>query len=112
MQAQRLVDRMHDRVRDNPQPRPDPLDGHGADLLLLEDGVADADLPAVRVACEEVFSLRGRHEWPPAIHIYPLWAEQYRVLALGMDLPVRDVTEAAAAVSAFVSRIASTPLPA
>lgn len=82
------------------------------DLLLLEEVVADADLPAVRVACEEVFRLRGRHAWPPAIHIYPLWVEGYRSLALGMDFPVLDVAEAAAAVSAFVSRIASTPLPA
>ena len=82
------------------------------DLLLLEELVPDTDLPAVRVACEEVFSLRGHHAWPPAIHIYPLWVEGYRSLALGMDFPILDVAKAAAAVSAFVSRIASAPLHA
>lgn len=77
------------------------------DLLLLEEILADTDLPAVRLACEEVFRLRGRHAWPPEIRIYPLWTDGYRSLALGMNFPVLEVAEAAAAVGAFVSRIAS-----
>jgi hypothetical protein len=79
------------------------------DLLLLEEVLADADLPAVRLACEEVFRLRDRHAWPPAIHIYPLWTEGYRSLALGMDFPVLEVSDAKVRVDAFVARIAAAP---
>jgi hypothetical protein len=56
-----------------------------------------------------VFELRGKHPWPPAVRVYLRWPEGYRSLAHGMDFPVLDVAEAAAAVGAFVSRIASAP---
>ena len=80
------------------------------DLLLLEEILADADLPAVRLACEEVFRLRARHAWPPEVHIYPLWADGYRNLAHSMGFPVLEVTEAKAQVDAFVARIATAPI--
>jgi len=79
------------------------------DLLLLEEILADADLPAVRLACEEVFRLRGRHSWPPEIQIYPLWTDGYRNLARGMDFPVVELIDAKASVGDFVARIASAP---
>ena len=80
------------------------------DLLLLEEVLTDADLPAVRLACEEVFRLRDRHAWPPEVRIYPLWTEGYRNLALGMDFPVLEVSDAKVRVDAFVARIASAPV--
>ncbi|MEI7742872.1 MAG: nucleotidyl transferase AbiEii/AbiGii toxin family protein [Chloroflexota bacterium] len=79
------------------------------DLLLLEEILAEPDLPAVRLACEEVFRLRGRHAWPPEIRLYPLWADGYRNLALGMGFPVAEVSDATVAVSDFVARIAAAP---
>jgi hypothetical protein len=95
------------------------------DLLLLEEVLADADLAAVRLACEgrprgesgggrlaceEVFGLRDRHAWPPEIRIYPLWTAGYRNLARGMDFPVLEVSDAKVRVDAFVARIASAPV--
>ena len=44
------------------------------------------------------------------IRIYPLWADGYRALALGMGFPILEVTEAAAQVNAFVARIAAAPI--
>jgi hypothetical protein len=76
------------------------------DLLLLEEVLDDADLPAVRLACEEVFRLRGRHAWPPAIRVYPLWPEGYRALTTAMGFPVTEVGDAVDLVGAFISRIA------
>jgi hypothetical protein len=78
------------------------------DLLLLEEVLDAADLVPVRLACEEVFGLRGRHAWPPMIHVYPLWPEGYRALASGMGFPVADVADAVEQVGAFVSRIAAS----
>ena len=39
--------------------------------------------------------------------VYPLWSDQYRALSEGMDFPVTDVNEAAAAVEAIVAWISS-----
>lgn len=75
------------------------------DLILLDDLVAEEDLGRVLDACNEVFSLRGTHGWPPRVTVYPLWPDQYRALSEGMDFPITDVNEAAAAVEAIIVRI-------
>ena len=43
------------------------------DLLLLEELVGECGWPDVRSACLEVFALRPRHTWPPAITVSPAW---------------------------------------
>jgi hypothetical protein len=75
------------------------------DLILLGELVVETDLPRVRDACVEVFSLRGTHTWPPKVQIYPLWPDQYRALTESMGFPVTDVADAATAVEAMVARI-------
>ena len=77
------------------------------DLILLDELVVDKDLPSVRAACVEVFSIRGTHPWPPKVVIYPLWPDQYRALAKSMGFPVTEVADAAAAVDAMIKRIST-----
>ncbi len=78
------------------------------DLILLDELVAETDLPRVRHACVEVFSLRGMHAWPPHIQVYPLWPDQYRALTESMGFPVTEVADAAAAVEAMIARISKS----
>ena len=73
------------------------------DLQLL-DGLVD-DWPAVRAACEEVFRLRQKHPWPPAVTVFPSWADAYAASAVANHFPVTDVDEAATKVTALIARI-------
>jgi hypothetical protein len=75
------------------------------DLILLDELLVHKDLPSVREACVEVFSIRGTHPWPPKVSIYPLWPDQYRALAKSMGFPVAEVVDAAVAVEAMIRRI-------
>lgn len=74
------------------------------DLQLLE-AVTDIKLSAIRDACEHTFALRGQHAWPPEIVVYPSWHESYAAMARNMRMPITDVDEAVAAVTAFIARI-------
>ena len=76
-----------------------------ADLILLEELVDDADLAAVRDACVDVFAVRGRHIWPPALvapaHWPALWDE-----ILETDAVVEEsLPEAVDRVRALIVRI-------
>ncbi len=73
------------------------------DLQLLEELVGD--WPAVRTACEEVFRLRQKHPWPPAVTVFRSWADAYAASAVANHFPVIDVDEAAAKVTALIARI-------
>jgi hypothetical protein len=75
------------------------------DLQLLE-AVANGELSTIRDACEETFAIRRQHEWPPEIAVYPSWSESYAAMAQNMEMPTIEVEEAAAAVRAFIARIA------
>lgn len=75
------------------------------DLLLLEGLVDERGWPAVSEACREIFELRAKHAWPPAVTIFDDWPGPYRVLADELEFPIRDVNEAAAAVQAMIVRI-------
>ncbi len=74
------------------------------DLQLLE-AATNGQLGIIREACEETFALRGQHTWPPEIIVYPSWSESYGAMARNMAMPITDVEEAAAAVTAFIARI-------
>jgi hypothetical protein len=73
------------------------------DLQLLEELVDN--WPAVRAACEEVFGLRQKHPWPPAVTVFPSWTEAYAASAVANHFPVTDVDQAAANVTAMIARI-------
>lgn len=73
------------------------------DLQLLEELVDD--WPAVRAACEEVFRLRQKQPWPPAVTVYGSWVEAYAGSAAANHFPVTDVDEAATNITALITRI-------
>jgi hypothetical protein len=75
-----------------------------ADLWLLRE--LGPDLQSVREACEAVFAHRAEQPWPPEVHVPPHWAEPFARLAEEIDLPTRDVGEAAAALRAFIAEMA------
>lgn len=75
------------------------------DVLLLEELVGEDGWPDVLAACEEVFGLRGKHRWPPAVTVFPGWPEPYAVLARQTSFPITDVNEAASAVTGLIARI-------
>ena len=77
------------------------------DLLLLKDLVNEDEWVALREACEELFSLRGMHEWPPAVTVFDFWPEPFRALATQLSFPIDSVEEAAREVESFISRIRS-----
>jgi hypothetical protein len=89
-----------------------PLQGGGEnvrfwdliDLQLLE-AVTNGELTIIRDACEETFALRGQHTWPPEITVYPSWGESYAAMAHNMEMPITEVEEGVAAVTAFIARI-------
>jgi hypothetical protein len=75
------------------------------DLLLLEELVTD--YAGLREACEQVFRLRGTHDWPPPLELPPHWVEPFARLARELELPVADAEDAMRRVRAFVDRIKS-----
>jgi hypothetical protein len=87
-------DRENDRFRDL------------IDLLLLEDLVEDDEWSAVREACEEIFTLRAKHLWPPTVVVFDFWLDPYRALAAELSFPMAEVQEAADAVQSMIERIA------
>lgn len=75
------------------------------DLLLLQELLAEGDLPAVRAACTEIFAIRARHSWPPRVTVYPAWAPGFAAMAAELGLYTDDVEVAAAALRAFIADI-------
>lgn len=92
----------------------DPLDGQRAndrardliDLQLLAALLSDADprtLSAVRQACIEIFTSRGRQPWPPMVTVWPHWPNLYEVAAIDVrDDVVGDVDQAARWLQHFI----------
>jgi hypothetical protein len=76
------------------------------DVLLLWDLVNDDERLSIREACEEIFSLRAAHPWPPTVTVFESWPEQYRVLAEEVRFAMTDVAGAAQAVQATIDTIA------
>lgn len=65
------------------------------DLQLLRELVDDGGLPAVRAACVEIFELRAKHAWPPAVTIWPSWADGFTAMAREVAFNTDDVGIAA-----------------
>ena len=76
------------------------------DVLLVRRLLEPDDLPEVRRACVEVFRLRGKQPWPPAISIPDAWQELFVVeLAKAPGFEPTDVYAAAAAVGDLITII-------
>lgn len=74
------------------------------DILLLADLVDDAEYPALREACIEVFGLRAKQPWPPAIVVQPSWPATWRRLAQGEGSSL-SLDEAFEGVTRLTARI-------
>jgi hypothetical protein len=75
------------------------------DLPLLRDLLAPEDMPAVRVACVELFSLRDKQTWPPQVTTYPSWADGFAAMAAEIGFPTTDIEAAAQQLRDFIAEI-------
>jgi hypothetical protein len=75
------------------------------DLLLARDLLGPADLKRTREACGAIFDKRAKQSWPPAVTVYPSWAQTFARIAEEETYPITDVEEAAALVSEFIDEI-------
>ena len=76
------------------------------DILLLEALARSAGLERTRAACEDTFSHRQRHAWPPALPDWDEWPMLWRNLAIPSDARIpydearRDIELLIAAIAA------------
>ncbi len=73
------------------------------DLLLMRELVTDIGM--VRVACEEVFAIRGTHAWPPMLQPPAFWEQPFAALAVEVDLGVLHLHDAVREARAFLTAI-------
>lgn len=77
-----------------------------ADLLLIDELAGGAlDLAKVREACVEVFDLRAKHPWPPALVAPALWTVLWHRIVEEDSFPISDLTDALAQARGFIDRI-------
>jgi hypothetical protein len=75
------------------------------DLLLMRDLLTEADLRAVREACEETFRIRAEHAWPPTIVLPSTWRDPYASMAQAVGIGAHSLDAAEGALRAFVAAI-------
>jgi hypothetical protein len=75
------------------------------DLILVDRLLCNEDRAGVREVCVEIFSLRGKHSWPPHVTVLPEWPEGYRALAERLGFAPADVNQAATDVQEIITRI-------
>ena len=91
----------------------DPLDGQRpndrahdlADLILLEELLDDHDLGEVRSACVDVFAIRDRQPWPPALVAPPHWPARWNAIVEEDHFPVTALDDAVQRVRTLIARI-------
>ena len=78
-----------------------------ADILLIEElALTDDQMSGLRDACVEIFGLRGKHPWPPAVVVWPGWDDIWGRLMETERLDY-SIAEAVARVQDLVDRIDS-----
>jgi hypothetical protein len=63
------------------------------------------DFDAVRAACQDVFTSRNTHPWPPLLTVPEHWEMPFRRMATELDVPIIDAYEAALLVRRFISTV-------
>ena len=76
-----------------------------ADLILLEELLDDDDLDEVRSACIDVFAIRDRQPWPPALVAPPHWPALWSAIVEEDHFPVTALDDAAQRVRTLIARI-------
>lgn len=77
------------------------------DILLVEDLLYDIGLTDVREACIDIFAIRQKHAWPPAVTVYDSWRAPFAALARQNGFAPEDIDDAAAALTALIAAIAA-----
>lgn len=95
--TQRFDDRTNDRYRDL------------IDLILLAE--LQPDLYRVAEACQQIFTQRGTHPWPPQLTIEPTWPQPYRALAVEQGFAIADVHQAADRVQEIIDTLVAVDPP-
>jgi hypothetical protein len=73
------------------------------DLLLMRE--LTTELGGVRGACVDVFTLRGKHKWPPVLDPPPFWNEPFASLAEEVKLPLRSFEDAVREARSFIEDV-------
>lgn len=91
----------------------DPLDGERpndrahdlADLILLEELLADDELIDVREACLDAFGVRDRQPWPPALVVPEHWPALWQAIVKEDHFPIVALDQAVDRVRTLIARI-------
>lgn len=75
------------------------------DILLVEELIEEAGLHRVREACTDIFTVRGKHSWPPTVTVYESWREPFAALARENGFTPEDIDEAAAELAELIIAI-------
>ncbi|MGA2013835.1 MAG: nucleotidyl transferase AbiEii/AbiGii toxin family protein [Solirubrobacteraceae bacterium] len=75
------------------------------DILLLKELLVDAGLARVREACIDIFTVRAKHTWPPALTVYDSWRAPFAALAIDNGFTPEDIDEAATELTALIEAI-------
>lgn len=76
-----------------------------ADLILLEELLDDDDLAEVRAACVDIFGIRDRQPWPPALVAPPHWPALWNAIVEEDRFPVTALDDAVERVRTLIERI-------
>lgn len=79
-----------------------------ADLMLLEELLGDDDLGEVRDACLDVFTIRDKQPWPPALVPPDHWADLWAAIVEEDNFGVSDLDDAIDRVRVLIHRIAAS----
>jgi hypothetical protein len=76
------------------------------DVVLLS--TLEPASPILREVCEETFSARSKHAWPPSVTAHDHWVEPLERMAVDLGLGVRDAEAIVAYVEEYVTAIAGS----
>lgn len=87
-----VAQKIHALTEPHTQERPNHRFRDLIDLLLLRQSITEPQ--PLRMACQEVFSFRGTHPWPPFLEAHEHWIEPFGAMAESVGLPIRDLHQA------------------
>jgi hypothetical protein len=78
------------------------------DVLLFRENFADdAARAGLREACEEIFRVRGTHDWPPDFNPPAHWREAFATLAEELGIPVANLDVATREIQGFIRSVSN-----
>jgi len=102
--VQQVAQKIHGATKQLPDGKTNERYRDLMDILLMEALCPPS--PQLRVACEETFSIRNAHSWPPEIVVYDHWIDPFRTDAAKSGAAIDDVHVAAGRVRDYIAAIA------